>query len=334
MPGAVEPMLPEALSNRGLQPAPGRGPPGGDGRDGAATAPTCALGRFHRSLIRSDARLTYEEVDEVFAGEERARRSPGPSRWPPRDARRAPARARASSAARSRWTSASRSSSSTTSGHVVGVRARGADGVAPHDRAADGRSPTSRWPGYLEDRGAPTLYRVHERPDPQSVEFLVDAARVAGGAHAAGAEADDAAAGGRARRRDQPHGRRARAPHRPRPRRLSPRSCCARSSRPSTRPRTSATPAWPARATATSPRRSAATRTSWSTARCSAALGLDDAAPRADELDEAGVESSAAERDAMEIERDADDVCRCFLLERQLAEAGRERRLRGRGRRA
>ena len=41
--------------------------------------------------------------------------------------------------------------------------------------------------GYLRDRGAPTLYRVHERPDPQSVEWLVDAAGVAGGAHAAGA---------------------------------------------------------------------------------------------------------------------------------------------------
>src|SRR3954470_23773366 len=27
---------------------------------------------FHRSLIRSDARLTYEQVDRVYAGEERA----------------------------------------------------------------------------------------------------------------------------------------------------------------------------------------------------------------------------------------------------------------------
>src|SRR5207237_3630862 len=54
------------------------------------------------------------------------------------------------------------------------------------------------------------------------------------------------------------------------------------------------------------------------------ALGLDDAAPRADELDEAGVHSSAAERAAMEIERDADDVCLAFLLERRLFHAGWE----------
>jgi ribonuclease R len=55
-----------------------------------------------------------------------------------------------------------------------------------------------------------------------------------------------------------------------------------------------------------------------------ASLGLDDAAPRADELDDAGLESSAAERHAMEIERAAADVCLCFLLERRLAESGWE----------
>jgi len=31
----------------------------------------------------------------------------------------------------------------------------------------------------LSDRGAPTLYRVHERPRPQAVERLVRAARLA-----------------------------------------------------------------------------------------------------------------------------------------------------------
>jgi ribonuclease R len=55
-----------------------------------------------------------------------------------------------------------------------------------------------------------------------------------------------------------------------------------------------------------------------------ASLGVDDAAPRADELEEAGLESSAAERHAMEIERAAADVCLCFLLERRLAESGFE----------
>jgi ribonuclease R len=53
-------------------------------------------------------------------------------------------------------------------------------------------------------------------------------------------------------------------------------------------------------------------------------LGLDDVAPRASELDEAAEHSSAAEREAMQIERDADDVCMSFLLERRLFEAGWE----------
>ncbi len=38
-------------------------------------------------------------------------------------------------------------------------------------------------------------------------------------------------------------------------------------------------------------------------------LGIDSTAPRARELDEAGIEASAREREAMKIERDADDVC-------------------------
>ncbi len=50
-------------------------------------------------------------------------------------------------------------------------------------------------------------------------------------------------------------------------------------------------------------------------------LGIDQAATPAHELEEAGVLSSASEREAMKIERDADDICLSFLLERRLAEA-------------
>jgi ribonuclease R len=49
-------------------------------------------------------------------------------------------------------------------------------------------------------------------------------------------------------------------------------------------------------------------------------LGIDDAAAPAHELDEAAAAASAAEREAMKLERDADDVCLAFLLERALAE--------------
>ena len=58
-------------------------------------------------------------------------------------------------------------------------------------------------------------------------------------------------------------------------------------------------------------------------------LGFDDTAPRAAELDDVGLESSAAERHAMEIERAAADVCLCFLLERELAEQGHETEFEG-----
>ena len=51
-------------------------------------------------------------------------------------------------------------------------------------------------------------------------------------------------------------------------------------------------------------------------------LGIDHTATPASELDELGVHTSALEREAMKIERDADDVCLAFLLERRLAEAG------------
>ncbi|HLM08651.1 MAG TPA: RNB domain-containing ribonuclease, partial [Thermoleophilaceae bacterium] len=50
-------------------------------------------------------------------------------------------------------------------------------------------------------------------------------------------------------------------------------------------------------------------------------LGIDEVAAPAHDLEEAGAISSSAERDAMQIERDADDVCLSFLLERVLFDA-------------
>jgi ribonuclease R len=41
-------------------------------------------------------------------------------------------------------------------------------------------------------------------------------------------------------------------------------------------------------------------------------------------MPEAGQWTSARERDAMVIERDADDIARCFLLERELFQRGRD----------
>jgi ribonuclease R len=54
------------------------------------------------------------------------------------------------------------------------------------------------------------------------------------------------------------------------------------------------------------------------------AIGAGEDAPQRSAMPEAGEWTSARERDAMVIERDADDIARCFLLERELYERGRE----------
>ena len=95
-------------------------------------APRVRRSAFHRSIIRSDQRLTYPEVDELFAGAARRgaagrRRGRRPPRWPTRAPRRARGR---------------------ELGAGVRLLARGprdapggerADRVAPPDRAPDDR---------------------------------------------------------------------------------------------------------------------------------------------------------------------------------------------------
>src|SRR5206468_9121066 len=71
VPGAVEPMLPEGLSNDACSLRPGE-------ERLAVTVEMDFTGEqvtrvaFDRTLIRSDARLDYDRVDRVFAGRERA----------------------------------------------------------------------------------------------------------------------------------------------------------------------------------------------------------------------------------------------------------------------
>ncbi len=72
VPGAVEPMLPEALSGDACSLAPGveRLAVTAEIELSAQGEPRSA--RFYRSRIRSDARLDYEQLDRVFAGREAA----------------------------------------------------------------------------------------------------------------------------------------------------------------------------------------------------------------------------------------------------------------------
>ena len=173
----------------------------------------------------------------------------------------------------------------------------------------------------LETRKLPALFRVHERPEPARVERLLEQlasldvptpplppAMTPQQAGDVVAEISRlVGAGGRAAGMDA----------------RSRRWCCARSSRRTTRRATSATPACARRATATSRRRSAATRTSSATARCCRDRRGEDL-PGASRLDEPP-SGAQRERDAMAIERDADSVARCFLLESELFESGWDR---------
>ncbi|HET8565148.1 MAG TPA: RNB domain-containing ribonuclease [Solirubrobacterales bacterium] len=71
VPGAVEPMLPHALSSEACSLSPGveRLAVTTEVELGPGMEPRSA--RFYRSRIRSDARLNYDQLDEIFAGRHR-----------------------------------------------------------------------------------------------------------------------------------------------------------------------------------------------------------------------------------------------------------------------
>ena len=184
----------------------------------------------------------------------------------------------------------------------------------------------------LEKRRAATLYRVHEQPDPERVERLLDQLAALDVPTPPAPEAPEPERGGRAGRR--------REPARSRPRRggaatgatPTPRSSCARSSRRiyfernlgSRRPRQPGLlPLHVADPPVPGPDRPprAARRAS----------DAGESEPDPGEVREAGWRCSELEREAMRIERRADRVCASFLLERELFENGWETRVRGRG---
>jgi len=326
VPGAVEPMLPPSLSNHVCSLVP----------DQDRLTMTVEMtvrnedvvsAAFYRSLIRSDARLVYGQVDRIFAGVERA-----PEPWG-----EGLAVARAAAAA-------------------LGARraARGAlalDSPEPEysfDRAGDVLSAepvtqteshrliehlmiaaNEQVAGLLESRGVPALYRVHERPDGAAVERLIDqlaslgvptppvprgpmtpqqAAELVGEASQQ-VDAWVTARGGRGRRaltslvlrslkqayydhRNLGHAglQSPRYCHFTSPIRRYPDLVCHRSL---------------------------------------LSVLAGEAAPEASWVASAGPWASAREREAMTIERDADDVARCFLLERSLSQDGSDSEFEG-----
>ncbi|HEV2059788.1 MAG TPA: RNB domain-containing ribonuclease, partial [Solirubrobacteraceae bacterium] len=171
VPGRVEPMLPEPLSNEACSLVPRQ-------QRAAVTVELDYTGtdvtrvRFYRSTIRSDARLDYEQVDRVFAGDEPAREP-----WAaPLEAARAVAGALHERRLRQDALELETSEPEfrfDRGGHVAESR--------PSEQTESHRliehlmiAANEQVAKLTAERGVPSLYRVHEKPDGESALRLVE----------------------------------------------------------------------------------------------------------------------------------------------------------------
>jgi ribonuclease R len=327
VPGAVEPMLPEALSNNACSLVPGQ--------DRLAVTVEMVIegdrvthSAFHRSLIRSDQRLDYGQVDRIFARHERAAEP-----WAePLAAARAAAAALASRRAGQRALVLESEEPDFTFDGDGNVVAAEADVQTESHRLIEHLmiAANEQVATFLEPRKIPALYRVHQRPDGAAVERLVEQLASLGVPTPPiprGAIAPQQAAelvGEASQLVEQwvarsGHGRRALT------------SLVLRSLKQAYYDHRNVGHAGlqsPRYCHFTSPIRR------YPDLVCHRALlsGLTGElpAPESSFVVEAGPWSSAREREAMVIERDADDIALCFLLERSLAfESGWETEFEG-----
>ncbi|HTU77706.1 MAG TPA: RNB domain-containing ribonuclease [Solirubrobacteraceae bacterium] len=330
-PGAVEPMLPHALSSDACSLVPGE--------DRAAVSvelelhgANVARAAFHRSLIRSDARLDYERVDRIFAGRERSAQ--------PWGAALAAARQAALALAAQRERIGALVIDSEEPEFVFDEHGN-VSAILPRTQTESHRlieqlmiAANEAVARLLEQRNVPCLYRVHERPEPQRVRRLADQlaslgvptpplpASSAEGEHMSSTQAAELV--GEISRRVEQHVRRTRRG------RQALSSLVLRSLTQAYYSPTNLGHAGlraPCYCHFTSPIRR------YPDLVCHrallSALGGLEPAPPASDMPELAVWSSERERHAMLIERDSDDVARCFSLERLLRERGHEQTFAG-----
>ena len=119
---------------------------------------------FYRSVIRSDERLEYGQVDRIFAGQASRRRPHGERRWRRRGRPSAALGARRAARAAIVLESAEPEFTFDRAGHVVGaepVQQTESHRLIEHLMIAANEQVAR----LLEERRVPALYRVHERPE-------------------------------------------------------------------------------------------------------------------------------------------------------------------------
>ena len=324
VPGTVAPMLPHVLSSDACSLAPDRERLAVTSEIELSESGEPLSASFYRSLIRSDVRLDYDGLDEIFAG-----RAPAPE---PIASPLALARDAAATLAGRRPRSSLEVESFEPEfrfedGQVIGAHSvpqTEAHSLIEHlmiltnERVAE----------LLERRRVPTLYRVHEQPDPERIKRLIEQLAALDiptpalpdqiSPQQAGELAGEASrlVAREAKRRG--HGREAYT------------SLVLRSLKPAhytDRNLGHAGLGSSAYSHFTSPIRRypdlVAHRSLLS------AIGAGEEPPRAEGLVEVGAYCSERERDATRIERDADSVCASFLLQRELFERGPDTRFEG-----
>ncbi len=318
VPGAVEPMLPHALSSEACSLSPGV--------ERLAVTAEIELGpggrarrtRFYRSLIRSDARLDYDRLDDVFAG----RAEPPVAVAEPLAAARAAAAelGERRGATELEVESAEPEFEFDAEGEVV--RAHRVEQTESHRLIERLMILTNEQVAeLLVSRRVPAIYRVHPQPDPPRIERLLEQMAALGiptpplgqglSPRSAGAVAAEASrlALREARRRD--HGRQAYV------------SLVLRSLKQaaySERNSGHAGLGSEAYTHFTSPIRRYPDLVVHRA--LLAALGEGEEAPALRTARDVAAHASARERESAKVERGADDLCAAHLLERELGQRG------------